>query len=112
VGILRYVGEIQPTSGVFCGVELDEPVGRHDGSVQDVRYFKCRQQHGIFAPVGIVHLVSGHTWPQPQPSDVCTRRKSSTFILNESGPYSLIDGEDGESEDDAQTQVSTVKLSS
>jgi hypothetical protein len=117
VGILRYFGEIEPTSGVFCGVELDEPVGRHDGSVQGIRYFTCRQQHGIFAPVGIVRLLPGHTWQQP--SDVCARRKSATFILNESGPYSLLDdstvehiGKDGEAEDDAQTQVSTANLSS
>jgi hypothetical protein len=105
VGILRYFGEIEPTSGVFCGVELDEPVGRHDGSVQGIRYFTCRQQHGIFAPVGIVRLLPGHTWQQP--SD-----------LNESGPYSLLDGStvehierDGDAEADAQTQVSTAKLS-
>lgn len=111
MGILRYFGEIELTSGVFCGVELDEPVGRHDGSVQGTRYFTCRQQHGIFAPVGIVRLVPGNTWRQP--SDVCARRESATLILKESGPYSLLDGctvehigKDGEAEDDAQTQVS------
>lgn len=110
MGILRYFGEIEPTSGVFCGVELDEPVGRHDGSVQGIRYFTCRQQHGIFAPVGIVRLLPGHTWQQV--ADVCR-------ILNESGPYSLLDGstveqieKDGEAEDDAQAQVSIAKRSS
>ena len=117
MGILRYFGEIELTSGIFCGVELDEPVGRHDGSVQGTRYFTCRPQHGIFAPVGIVRLVPGHSWQQP--SDVCARRESATLILNESGPYSLLDGctveqigKDGEAEDDAHMQVSTEKLSS
>merc|ERR1711939_173472 len=27
---------------------MDEAVGRHDGSVKGMRYFKCRNNHGIF----------------------------------------------------------------
>jgi hypothetical protein len=90
VGILRYFGEIELTPGLFCGVELDEAVGLNDGSVQGVRYFTCRPQHGIIAPLDIVRTVSGSSWQVPL--DACTGRNSETFILNESGPYSLLEG--------------------
>lgn len=90
VGILRYFGEIEQSPGVFCGVELDEPVGLNDGSVEGVRYFTCRPQHGIIAPVGNVRTVPGGGWQEAQ--DSRSRRRSETFILDESGPYSLLEG--------------------
>ena len=32
----------------WFGIELDEPKGRHDGTVQDVRYFAAPDDHGVF----------------------------------------------------------------
>ncbi|PSN50244.1 hypothetical protein C0J52_02372, partial [Blattella germanica] len=95
VGILRYFGEIDLSNGIFCGVELDEPSGLNDGSVQGVRYFSCRPQHGIFAPVHIVRPLPGGSWTQQfrrkLSPDACAIRR--TFILDDSsGPYSLLDG--------------------
>jgi dynactin 1 len=51
-GYLRYYGRthFSPNSGLWCGVELDEPEGRHDGRVQGVQYFECADGHGVFAP--------------------------------------------------------------
>ena len=40
--------------GVWCGIELDETEGKHDGHVANRRYFRCRANHGIFAPVAKV----------------------------------------------------------
>jgi dynactin complex subunit len=37
-GILRYIGSVKFAQGLFCGVELDEPEGKHDGQVNNVRY--------------------------------------------------------------------------
>jgi dynactin complex subunit len=37
-GTLRYIGTVQFAQGLFCGVELDEPDGKHDGQVNDIRY--------------------------------------------------------------------------
>ncbi len=37
-GILRYIGTVQFARGLFCGVELDEPDGKHDGQVNNIRY--------------------------------------------------------------------------
>ncbi|CAM4928714.1 unnamed protein product [Rotaria socialis] len=49
-GILRYIGTVKFATGTFCGVELDQPEGKHDGEIKDVRYFQCRPNHGIFVP--------------------------------------------------------------
>lgn len=37
IGTLRYIGVVQFAQGIFCGVELDQPDGKHDGQVNDVR---------------------------------------------------------------------------
>ena len=34
IGALRYLGQPQFAAGVWCGVELDEPMGKNDGSIQ------------------------------------------------------------------------------
>eukprot|EP00484_Ammonia_sp_Unknown_P014455 CAMPEP_0197059486 /NCGR_PEP_ID=MMETSP1384-20130603/117971_1 /TAXON_ID=29189 /ORGANISM="Ammonia sp." /LENGTH=61 /DNA_ID=CAMNT_0042494553 /DNA_START=13 /DNA_END=194 /DNA_ORIENTATION=- len=42
VGTVRFVGEIQGKTGIFYGVELEEPKGKNDGIVDKVKYFKCK----------------------------------------------------------------------
>lgn len=53
-GILRYYGRTNFAQGFWCGVELDEPVGKNNGTVNGVVYFSCQPNHGIFAPVNKV----------------------------------------------------------
>ncbi|XP_046864760.1 CAP-Gly domain-containing linker protein 3-like [Xenia sp. Carnegie-2017] len=48
-GITRYVGETQFSSGLWIGVELDTSMGKNDGSVNGIRYFCCKPNHGIFS---------------------------------------------------------------
>jgi hypothetical protein len=63
VGILRQICETEPTSGVFCGMQLNELVWRQESSMQRSRYFDCRQQNGTShrwhcAPSIWVHLAA------------------------------------------------------
>lgn len=80
-GILRFIGNVHFTSGIWCGVELPSPIGKNDGSVQGVRYFACATSHGVMAPLSKTTIVD----------------RGSCESLNDdlSGPHSIlfIDGQ-------------------
>lgn len=43
IGTVRYVGQVDGTSGTWLGIEWDDPQrGRHDGVKGNRRYFSCR----------------------------------------------------------------------
>uniref|UniRef100_A0A8C4H9Q3 CAP-Gly domain-containing protein n=1 Tax=Dicentrarchus labrax TaxID=13489 RepID=A0A8C4H9Q3_DICLA len=50
MGVIRYMGETDFAKGEWCGVELDEPLGKNDGAVAGTRYFQCLPKFGLFAP--------------------------------------------------------------
>ncbi|NXU58175.1 CLIP4 protein, partial [Turnix velox] len=49
-GTVRFCGTTKFAPGFWCGIELDKPHGKNDGSVGGVQYFSCLPRHGIFAP--------------------------------------------------------------
>ncbi|ESN96560.1 hypothetical protein HELRODRAFT_138339, partial [Helobdella robusta] len=56
-GTLKFIGQTQFAKGDWAGIELDEPIGKNDGSIDGKRYFKCPPQFGLFAPVAKVTRV-------------------------------------------------------
>ncbi|ORY49562.1 hypothetical protein BCR33DRAFT_585274 [Rhizoclosmatium globosum] len=50
LGMVKYVGifDPYPESGLWCGIKLDRPLGKHDGVVRGKRYFTCEENHGLF----------------------------------------------------------------
>ena len=48
-GVVVFVGPTQFAAGEWVGVELDDAVGKNDGSVNGIRYFTCKPLHGVFA---------------------------------------------------------------
>ncbi|XP_027595516.1 CAP-Gly domain-containing linker protein 1 isoform X8 [Pipra filicauda] len=64
-GVVRFLGETDFAKGEWCGVELDEPLGKNDGAVAGTRYFQCQPKYGLFAPV---HKVTKIGFPSTTPA--------------------------------------------
>ncbi|KAJ5069495.1 protein nip100 [Anaeramoeba ignava] len=47
-GIVKYIGKTSLGSGVWIGIELDEPLGKYDGTIKSKKYFDCKKNHGTF----------------------------------------------------------------
>ncbi|XP_073412451.1 CAP-Gly domain-containing linker protein 4 isoform X1 [Dendrobates tinctorius] len=59
LGMVRFYGKTNFAPGNWCGIELDKPHGKNDGSISGVQYFTCPPKHGVFAPPSRVQRVSG-----------------------------------------------------
>jgi dynactin 1 len=57
VGVVKFVGTTLFASGKWIGIELDSPVGKHNGTVQGKSYFTCRDRYGIFVRPVAVKLI-------------------------------------------------------
>jgi len=59
-GVVRFHGRVSFSTGLFVGVELDQPTGMNDGSVRGQTYFTCEPGHGIFVrPHAVVKIQDG-----------------------------------------------------
>ncbi|KAJ9123331.1 hypothetical protein QFC22_001530 [Naganishia vaughanmartiniae] len=63
-GTVRWTGTNPDFAvGKWVGVQLDEPNGKNDGSVQGKQYFSCQPKHGVFVRPSQVTLLDdeGHS---------------------------------------------------
>lgn len=79
-GILRYIGETEFAKGEWAGVELDEKLGKNDGSVGNKRYFQCEPMYGVFAPLQKVEPADAK--PKQAATTPFQTPKPRTSILN------------------------------
>ncbi|PKU41830.1 cap-gly domain-containing linker protein 4 [Limosa lapponica baueri] len=82
-GTVRFCGTTKFAPGFWCGIELDKPHGKNDGSVGGVQYFSCLPRYGIFAPPSRV---------QRSKSSVLRRSWSNTPTAHPEGPVKLHEG--------------------
>ncbi|XP_015787943.1 tubulin-specific chaperone B [Tetranychus urticae] len=47
-GVIAYLGKMHLKPGLWVGVIYDQPVGKHDGCIEGVRYFECEPGCGAF----------------------------------------------------------------
>ncbi|KAM9382701.1 CAP-Gly domain-containing linker protein 4 isoform 2-T3 [Phaethornis superciliosus] len=59
IGTVRFCGTTKFAPGFWCGIELDKPHGKNDGSVGGVQYFSCLPRYGVFAPPSRVQRLTG-----------------------------------------------------
>ncbi|BFZ14876.1 hypothetical protein BsWGS_17916 [Bradybaena similaris] len=105
-GILRYLGTTHLAPGIFCGIELVDPDGNHDGEVNGHRYFVCPRNHGIFAPKEKVCLDTSRALGRlATDSEVCY---SSTESLTERTHKAFRNFEEGELEAVDCTKLSPI----
>ncbi|XP_072310409.1 CAP-Gly domain-containing linker protein 1 isoform X2 [Eucyclogobius newberryi] len=81
-GVVRFLGETDFAKGDWCGVELDEPLGKNDGAVSGTRYFQCMPRYGLFAPV---HKVTRIGFPCTTPTKAKASRRRSGVMRSPSG---------------------------
>ena len=56
-GILRFCGPTEFASGMWAGIELDEPAGKNDGSVGNISYFKCPPKYGKYREFAVCTIM-------------------------------------------------------
>lgn len=56
-GVVRFVGRTDFSTGHYLGIELDDPIGENNGSVDGIEYFRCEPNYGIFVKPNTVVLV-------------------------------------------------------
>lgn len=49
-GRVLYIGKVGRHKETFLGIELDDPLGVHNGTVNGRRYYKCKPKYGYMAP--------------------------------------------------------------
>uniref|UniRef100_A0A8C4VD35 Centrosomal protein 350 n=1 Tax=Falco tinnunculus TaxID=100819 RepID=A0A8C4VD35_FALTI len=58
-GTLRFKGLTKFAKGFWAGVELDKPEGNNNGTYDGIKYFDCKEKHGIFAPPQKISHITG-----------------------------------------------------
>ena len=87
-GVLRYIGGTEFAKGEWAGVELDEKLGKNDGSVSNKRYFQCEPLYGVFAPVHKVHLENSEELKTSAKTFSTSTPRSSTKVSGLSKKHS------------------------
>lgn len=60
-GTLRYCGPTLFADGLWAGIELDEAVGKNNGTVDGILYFRCPPNYGM----SVRQLSTVPSWLRP-----------------------------------------------
>lgn len=56
-GICRFIGATKFSPGKWVGVELSEPNGKNNGTVQGIEYFQCKPNYGVFVRISQIKVI-------------------------------------------------------
>ncbi len=57
-GTVKFIGSVESHPGEQLGIHLDQPKGKHDGSLNGKKYFDCPPGYGVFATYTQVKLLN------------------------------------------------------
>lgn len=80
------MGTTSFASGYWVGLELTAPLGKNDGSVQGVTYFKCAPKHGLFVRPAQLEIVGMNADDLPVATETANgdeRARPSTDTLRD-----------------------------
>jgi hypothetical protein len=60
---VKFIGRTQFKAGIWVGVDLDQAIGKNDGTVQGVDYFKAGKNHGLFTRSRFVQPIALRKMP-------------------------------------------------
>ena len=69
---------------VMCGIVLDEPAGRNDGTYGINKYFDCDPGHGLYCKVDKVTLLAEWNTPRERVRRAL-RKKAKDESMNQAG---------------------------
>ncbi|KAG9313881.1 dynein associated protein-domain-containing protein [Chiua virens] len=75
-GVVRFCGTTSFALGKWVGIELFEPKGKNDGSIQGVVYFSCKPLFGVFIRPSQVKILASEP-EQPPASRALSRSTTS-----------------------------------
>ncbi|XP_064206181.1 kinesin-like protein KIF13A [Anguilla rostrata] len=76
-GMVHYVGGVEFAEGIWVGVQLDVPAGKHNGTVQGRVYFRCPDGHGVFVKPSRLSREPPNLGKGPQPHSAPSRSSRS-----------------------------------
>ncbi|KAF7347275.1 CAP-Gly domain-containing protein [Mycena venus] len=91
-GVVRFAGATSFQSGKWIGIELYEPNGKNDGSVNGVSYFTCKPNYGIFVRASQIKGTFGSEIERPPPTTTrpsIGHQRTSSLRANSMRPPSV-----------------------
>ena len=79
---VSFMGSVDFVSDMseWLGVELDQPLGRHDGTVQGVRYFAAGRDRGVFVTGNTVSKLGQEEGESREEAEVVTSSPPSPAV--------------------------------
>eukprot|EP00494_Astrolonche_serrata_P027819 UN28083 len=93
-GAVKFVGKITGFNGIWYGIDLDLPTGKHDGTVEGKRYFVAKPKHGAMVRRHKIVRVM----PEEENTDIKIEENKSLIatILHKNGFVATKNGIDSE----------------
>jgi len=68
MAVVKYVGHTDFAPGIWVGLEIKNPKGKHNGIVKERRYFTCKEGHGVMVKPRTlsVHGINGQELVRPE----------------------------------------------